>query len=60
MIIVEYDSDVLGKGEFWRGPEDKIHEIHNIPARHLAEKVVHYGGSFADGMWLVRQENDEQ
>lgn len=33
MIIVEVKNVILGDSEFWRGPEEKISEIRNIPAR---------------------------
>jgi hypothetical protein len=59
MIIVEYRSEILGNGEFWRGPEDRINEIRNIPARAAAAAVVADGKPKFIGMWSVRQEKDE-
>ena len=54
-IVVEYESDVLGSGVFWQGPEEQINEIHNIPARKTAELVVLDGLTRSCGMWTVRQ-----
>lgn len=60
MIVVEYDSDVLGKGEFWRGPEDDIDQIRNMPAQKIARKVAKDGQQRTFGMWTVRQEEDQE
>lgn len=57
MIIVEVKNEILGNDEFWRGPEDRIDEIRNIPARMLAKKVVKDGKARTIGMWHVRIEN---
>ena len=56
MIIVEVKNAILGDSEFWRGPEEKISEIRNIPARIAAEKVIKDGQPRVSGMWHVRQE----
>ena len=58
MIIVEVKNEILGDSEFWRGPEEKIAEIRNVPARMAAENVVKDGKPRAVGMWHVRQELD--
>ena len=42
-IIVEYKSTVLGPGVFWRGPAERVGEIHNIPARETARLVAKAG-----------------
>jgi len=55
-IVVEYESDVLGRGMFWKGPEERVSEIHNIPARETARLVVRDGRERTCGMWTVRQE----
>ena len=60
MIVVEYDSPVLGSGEFWRGDETKIVEIRSIPARRLAEQVRKDGKTRTDGMWTVRREGEDE
>lgn len=57
MIVVEVNNEILGNSEFWRGSEDKIHEIRNVYARDLAKKVVKDGQSRSNGMWHVRQDN---
>ncbi len=56
MIIVEVKNVILGDSEFWRGPEERISEIRNIPARMAAEKVIKDGQPRVSGMWYVRQE----
>lgn len=56
MIIVEVKNKILGDCVFWRGPENCVHEIRNIPARQIAEKVVTDGKPRAIGMWHVKQE----
>ena len=56
MIVVEYESDVLGKGSFWQGPEERIDEIRNIPAQKTAQLVALDGLTRTCGMWTVRQE----
>lgn len=56
MIIVEIKSEILGNREFWRGSEENIEEIRNIPARTLAERVSKDGVSRSAGMWKVRKE----
>jgi hypothetical protein len=58
MIIVEYENEILGNSEFWRGPEEKISEIPNIPARIAAEQCVIDGKPQRFGMWCVRQESE--
>lgn len=58
MIIVEVKNEILGNSEFWRGPEESISEIRNIPARMAAEQVVKDGKPRVSGMWHVRQESD--
>lgn len=58
MIVIEYDSPVLGSGEFWRGDETKIVEIRNIVARKLAEQVCKDGAARTAGMWTVRREGE--
>jgi hypothetical protein len=55
MIVVEYKSDVLGSGTFWRGDESEVREIRNIPARQLAVQVAADGVKRKSGMWTVRQ-----
>ena len=55
MIVVEYKSDVLGNGTFWRGDESDIKQIRNIPAQRLAVQVVADGVKRSSGMWTVRQ-----
>lgn len=55
MIVVSFASEVLGSGEFWRGPADRIREIRNIPARRMAEAVVKDGKPRVAGMWKVEQ-----
>lgn len=56
MIVVEVKNEILGDSEFWRGPEDKIAEIRNVPARLTAQQVVKDGKPRVCGMWHVRQE----
>lgn len=55
-IVVEVKNAILGDSEFWRGDENSISEIGNIPARILAKKVAEDGNPRASGMWHVRQE----
>lgn len=55
MIVVEYKSDVVGSGEFWRGAETDIAQIRNIPARRLAKAVAMDGKERTSGMWTVRR-----
>jgi hypothetical protein len=55
-VIVEVKNDILGDCEFWRGPENLIEEIRNIPARMLARSVVAGGKPAQIGMWRVRIE----
>ncbi|MDN7729207.1 hypothetical protein QZM48_04195 [Burkholderia orbicola] len=56
-VVVEVKNEILGDSEFWRGPESKIAEIHNIPARKTAEQVVLDGQPRKCGMWHVRIED---
>lgn len=58
MIVVSYKSEVLGAGEFWRGPDDRIKEIRNIPARRLAAEVVTDGKPRSAGMWTVEKRKE--
>lgn len=53
-IIVEFHSEVLGNGEFWRGPANKVAEIRNVVARELAQYVSLDGKARTVGMWTVR------
>lgn len=55
VIVVTYNSEVLGSGEFWRGPEDALRNIRNIPARRLAEKVAADGKTRSVGMWTAEK-----
>lgn len=55
-VIVDVRNDILGNSEFWRGPEDRIEEIRNIPARMCALRVVASGQPSHTGMWYVRIE----
>ena len=55
MIVVEVKNEILGDSEFWRGPEDRIAEIRNVPARLTAQKVAMDGKPRVCGMH-VRQE----
>lgn len=56
MIVVEVKNEILGDSEFWRGPEDRVAEIRNVPARFMAQQVVKDGKPRVYGMWHVRQE----
>jgi len=56
MIVVEVKNEILGNSEFWRGPEDRIAEIRNVPARMTAQHVVKDGKPRACGMRHVRHE----
>lgn len=60
MIVVEVKNAILGDCEFWRGPEDRVSEIRNIPARMTAEEVALDGKPRVCGMWHVRQELDSK
>jgi hypothetical protein len=60
MIIVKYDSEILGHNTFWVGAESDIEEIRNIPARMLAKKVVEDGVTRTSGMWTVAKVLDVQ
>lgn len=51
IIVVSYKSEVLGKGEFWRGPASQIDTIHNICAQQLARLTSKDGQPHKDGMW---------
>lgn len=53
-VVVEVKNEVLGDGEFWRGPENRINEIRSIPAKRTAELVVKDGKPRKCGMWHVR------
>ena len=55
MIIVEVKNTILGDSEFWRGPESRIEEIRNIPARETAKQVANDGKARVCGMWHVKQ-----
>lgn len=55
-VIVEVKNDILGDCVFWRGPENLIKKIRNLPARHLARSVVATGKPAQTGMWHVRIE----
>lgn len=57
MIVVEVKNEILGDSEFWRGPEDRIAEIRNVPARLTAQQVAKDGKPRVCGMWHVRQES---
>lgn len=57
-VIVEVKNDILGDGVFWRGPENLIEEIHNLPAKMLARTVVATGKPGQTGMWHVRIEDE--
>lgn len=54
-IVITYESEVLGSGEFWRGPANRISEIRNIPARRAAEKLLENddGKPVSGGMWTA-------
>lgn len=54
-IVVTYSSEILGSGEFWRGPANRLREIRNIPARRLAERVAVDGKPRLLGMWTVER-----
>lgn len=56
-IIVTYDSEILGSGEFWRGDASDIGSIHNYIARTLAERVIRDGVTRRGGMWTVSVED---
>jgi hypothetical protein len=55
-LVVHFKSEVLGAGEFWRGPPSRIHEIRNVVARELAAHVAEDGRRRQDGMWIVHLE----
>lgn len=55
-VVVEVKNEILGDGEFWRGPASRISEIRNIPARQTATRVVQDGKPRQCGMWHVRIE----
>lgn len=55
-VVVEVKNEILGDSEFWRGPENRISAIRNIPARQTAALVVKDGKSRKCGMWHVRIE----
>lgn len=57
MIVVSFKSEVLGAGEFWRGPEDRVDEIRNIPARRMAKCVIADGKTRSAGMWTVEKKD---
>lgn len=54
-IVVTYSSNVLGKGEFWRGCPSEIDDIRNVPARAMAKEVVKDGRTRSAGMWTVKK-----
>jgi hypothetical protein len=51
VIVVRYESEVLGNGVFWTGTQDDIPSIRNVVARRLAALVSQDGKPRADGMW---------
>lgn len=56
VVVVTFDNEILGAGEFWRGTVDDIRSIRNIVARRLAAKV--FAGQVttaSDGMWTASQ-----
>lgn len=57
IVVVEVKNEILGDSEFWRGPEDRISTIRNIPARQTAQLVVKDGKARKCGMWHVRIED---
>lgn len=57
-LIVTYQSEVLGNGQFWQGRVDEIEEIRNIPARDIAREVAKDGKTRTIGMWKVEVKND--
>lgn len=56
MIIVKYESEVLGENIFWQGPEHRVGEIRNVVARDLAKRALVLGRPQQEGMWKVWQE----
>jgi len=59
-IVVTYESEVLGSGEFWRGPAERIPEIRNIVARKMAREVARTGKPVTVGMWRVSLASGEK
>lgn len=51
IIVVWYDSNVPGKGEFWRGPSTEVAQIRNVIARRLAHQTVQDNCPHHWGMW---------
>ena len=52
-VTVEVKNEILGNSTFWKGSEDRISEIRNIPARETAQEVVKDGVNRKCGMWHV-------
>jgi len=62
MIVVTYDSQVLGAGEFWRGKVSQLTDLHRLQvvAHGLAVKVSQDGVTRTRGMWTVSQQPDSE
>lgn len=56
IIVVTYESEVLGSGEFFRGSIEDIKKCRNVVARDLALKSAGDGKPHKDGMWRSRIE----
>lgn len=54
-ILITYNSEILGSGEFWRGTVEHIGEIQNKPARLAARKLAdnNDGVPVKVGMWTA-------
>ena len=40
MILVTIKNEILGDGLFWKGEDNEIDNIRNIPARIMASKTA--------------------
>ena len=54
-IIVEYDSEVLGKGKFWEGDAEDIDTIKNTSARISASRFIFKWKENKCGMFTTRE-----
>lgn len=55
-IVISYENEILGNGEFWRGPPSRIHECRNICGREIGALTAQDGQPHRDGMWRSRLE----
>ena len=56
IIVVSVENEILGGGEFWRGPASQIHQCRNLVGQAIAYLTAKDGKPRSDGMWRSRVE----